>query len=599
MRERCEVRFRKRSKLARIGKNLYLKKDIFSFLIDCKNKGIVLNSKVTKDKKHRRYNFNYILKEEKDILKLCVLVGEDDPYLHFLLELQEKKKFHWKKAIACFLIPVMLCSYSIDAGEDRMNPTFEIEDDMLDELIDNTFFTIEEKIGFSFEKYNSKKESSLITKELISDFNFEGTLKSAFEGLYSDIEIEHKDSIMKYYDTENNVLDKELLSKIILQNSSDTSNVEILPYGRVVYDEIYMILTEVEKYIYYRLIDPDFDLKHFLCNLENLGIYKNMSYTPDQENVVAFMPISQSREKILVFNVFTEDKINEPYIWCSDTETIFHEMEHLYEMDCNCSSNKIYKSGASFIFSEDTDFYEQFHSTLYNNRLLMEWSAENVDYFYSSNFNCYQVENLIMHNLEFALDINPDYQFGAVATSIKNRDPLEMWQQFPYLYNEKEELIEYLLMLKSYDMTLYEDIENRYEYAKYACSKHIEIFYKNLLYANERSNNDMLFYNFAMIKVFEHTMREEAKILCDNEYEFDDYFLECRSQFKEYLSLKYDREDIKTIEDRVTNLTGYGLLEYIDYPDIVSDAKEMFCFHMLMKLEDYSYSDVSYIYVYK
>lgn len=599
MRRRCEVQFRKESKLARIGEKIAAKKEFFSFLVDCKKNNIIQSSKMIEDKKNRNYNFIYTIKEASEVLNLRVVVEKDDPYLHLFLELQEKRKVHWKQALACFLVPVMLYAYSVDAGEEKINPKIKIEDELLDDFIDEKFFSFEEKLNLSFDKGFEFEKENEVPSELAS--SFESTLKGAMEGLYSEEQIIHKKSILDYYDKENNVLDKEYLSKLILINSSDDSDISILRYGRVVYDEIYMILTEAESYIKYRLSDPEFDLKHFLCNLEKLRIYKNMSYTEEQKNVLAFVLISDSKDKILVFNVFTEEKLNESYIWGSDTETIFHELEHLYEMDCSCSSNKIYKSGASFIFSSDAESDEKISSSIYSNRLLTEWSAENIEYFHSGNFDYYHTENLIVHNLEFALSINPDYEYGSLARTIKNRDPLGMWSLFPYMSNEKEELIEYLAMLNSYDKVLYENGETCDEYAKYACSKHIEIFYKNLLYMNEKINDNLLFYSLSMIKAFENTMREQSKMLFDNEFELDDYFLEYKNQFKNYLSLKYDMKKILEIENRISDLTGDEILEFINYPKNVSEDKEEFYFHMFLKMEDRSYTsiDKSYIYVYK
>ncbi len=595
MQEQCTVKFRRKSKFAKMDEKLYRKKDIFFVVRKAKEKGFIKKSSQLKNK--NIYHFFYIIKDKEDILKLHITLEKDDPYLSLFKELQEGKFPFWKKICATFLLTTGLSLiYPITMSEDTSD-TIHIAEENFDNFLDDLFQTYDEKNALSFHKTlveGFQKEIDEETEPILESFRYEDTLKEAVEGVCAIKNYDHTDIITTYYDCTNRVLEKEKLASIIYKNSKKGYD----EYESIHYDEVYIIMQEVEKYIAYMLeMDSDFDLGHFLCNLKDLQIYKNKFYSPDQKGIIAFMPVVSSREKILIFNLFTEEKINDPYKWCGDSETIHHEMEHLYEMGCTCSKNKIYECGSSFIFSDQANWVSRYYYERYYIRFLSEWSAEEAEDFGVPHFS-YFTEDRIFQNLEFALSINPDYEKGTLANTIRNREILKMWKQFPYFYNEEEELKEYLQMLKCYDMALYENVDT--SYANYACSKHIELFYKNLLYANEVSDENLIFYNFSMITSFEEQIKIQASVLLEDIEQIEDYLKECRKQFKKYLTQKYNLKEIESVENNISSFEGYEISSQIKYPQYVSMEKQLFFSSMLLEIETpYMESETELSYTYK
>ena len=563
----------KKNSYVKMDNKHYLKKKIYSYFVR-KNKNITYS--------------NIVLKDNVAIIKISLkLDNERDTYILYMLRKDRYyKKFKnllkpniIKKLFIIFGMSVVLTL--LIKKDISLISTYNMEktqDDSFDDLFN--IYECDDILVEVFKSGNLVSNSILEkTSPYVEAFNIDKTVDTVI--VNASIEKECVGGNYIYSSSTNNI-DKDRLVTLLLANGISDQMTRGLGYIYFSEAELNVLTDNIYDYIEnMKAIDPNFDVKHFACSLEKLCFYKNINYTSDQKDTYAFYS-----DYSIVYNLFDSKEMSFDE-WIHVTN---HELTHLENCFCPCDLtrlNVIYKNGIGILcpYLSDNINYQP-----YNYIFLDENFAEDVSSLMDNdNVTTYLPENQVTDNIEFALCVNPNYEVGTILRNCIEQDPISFYQNFPYLYDTKEELTSYIEMLKCYDYSLEnglgeylsvmgdididkEEISN--DFKDYAYVKHIELFYKNLYILNEESNTDISLYTEDLIKLFTSLMIKENNdsYSGDNSYLLEALLISYYNDFKDnYLVYKYPNYEFFTIND-INSI----MIDSINYPDFVDLNKRRF-----------------------
>lgn len=555
--------------LAKVGNKFYRKSKIYSSLKKLKkNKRIVgYDIKNNKDRKvikvfvksNKYYEVHniYMLKSDPYYKKIkFLLIKNPFKKLFAILGLAFMFSFAFKKKTVLEIIP-----QSIEE---------EIEFDDLFSLYENDLDIFKEDT--LLERYCLKEADPYI-----SSFNVSNTIEKVMIETYTD---DNSHQIDKYiYDASLNNIDKSKLLNLLIVNSTSNQMSKGLGYVCFSKEELINLVDDIYTYIEkMKLIDPNFDVNYFACSLENSSFYKNPNYTDKFKSIYGFY-----LDYAIVYNTFSSEYMSfEKWVHVTN-----HEVTHMAQSFCPCETKKLkyaYKNGSNILKNtiNEKDIIQPYSYTFLSENFA-EDVASLMDF---ENITTYLSANQIADNLEFALLVNPDYEVGTILKNSIERDPIGFYQNFPYLYDRKEELTKYVCMLKSYDYALGNDLD---EYLKimsldnsskacdsfknYAFIEHINLFYKNLYILNETYDN-VSSYSMDLINLFNSLMIKENTDSFDsfNEPLVEYLLIDSYNEFKDnYLSIKYPNISFSELDD-ISSMK----VDEISYPDFVSSSKRNF-----------------------
>lgn len=591
-----EITFKKNSRLAQVGSSFYTKEDIFSLIKKMKQKGKVSysNEEVRGDHVH----FYYTIRDKKEISRIHIQMSKTDFYVLDFVELYDVKRILSvvKEKLILFFsflgIVVGISSFSNFQSREELPfaKTF-IENDVsdLDHMIE-TYLEKEKNLSISelklLESFKHEKwltEGKYILDEnvpYIEAFGIKESLPDVIAEISKNDSMNHTVDIDYYYDSENDNFNKER----ILEKIKENSNLKVLDtsYTCLTDEELSIVVNQLYSFIEKtKELDKDFDVRHFVCALIDTTFFKNSDYEFKNRYIFAFT----TDDHKIVWNTFQE-KMGD---FNESIQINYHEYSHLEQFSCTCETEKSYiVNGNSVICGESVSNEMMTYTQPYYNRFLGEVSAERISsLFQNEEISSYFGEDFVTTNLELALSVHPDYQMGSFIHTAINRDPISFYQTFPYLYDEEEELSEYLAMLLCYDFSLFRDerlgescpltidgknldqLSPNLRY--YAEVKHVELFYKNLFYLNENSDEDLLTYNIFLIQLFETMMhKQDCRVFITDEEQILGILEDARNHFFSYLKEKYPDQDIETLYYSSEDLT------LDEFPSFVDEDKKAF-----------------------
>lgn len=578
-----KIFFKKNSLWASNQYAKYKKEEIYNLILKAyKRNDANLESEVLEDNIVRQC---YKIKRNKHMMYLELIMHSDDIYIKKLEKIRKKyKKNSLKKLFALF--GVLFVLYSLLPKEKVNDSNNDLFDELFTTYLEEDFEHNEEMINqFKNEKWvlksNGIYESS---RETINSLKIGDSIDQIVLSL-SQNDIEHILDIELFYDYNNNNFNKSALLKKIKENSISRKNI-IFDEFEVLNDVEYeIVLSQLYDYVELLKIKyPDIDLTHFICNLSALSFYKSNHFENTSNVYASFYPW------YVVYNSKIEEFIDlNTYI-----KVNFHEFFHIDQAYCICEyNNNVLITGNSlhlynrFIYGDEVVDLQPYYHTF-----MLEACAEKA----TSNLleeepSTYLAENEVLNTIEYALMINPNYKLNTMHNTNIYRDPLKFYSSFPYVYDEKSELIDYVEMLESYDYCFKNDIDeylkkisisNEYEieddqdisisnsFLYYSRMKHIELFYKNLFYYNEYSKNDLLEYDIFIIRLFEEMMRNQERFISNYKNPYLDILLEDgKNMFIKYLSDKYNI-DYELINELYLN---YDIYSFDNYPSDLEEEK--------------------------
>lgn len=542
------IYFKKTSTKCTIGDKTYSKRKVFEYIKKKTKKKCIRHKKRLRDK-DGNIHYLYQIKEKDAIKNLHIILDKKDLYFSFFKELDA---YSVVDDIIYTLMKFSLISSGIPLVSTYYNDAiFSIQ-------VEKELETFEEKgITINQDEFTETLKANVNSSEEPNENSFHVPEK-----------IDHDQILQKYNFADNNELFIEKITEVIYNNSSLQTSYEA--YEQLSYEELQIIAIYIEAYAsFMNENDAFFDLGRFLCTLENLRIYKDKNkLNKEHETSTAYVV---TKDQTMIINTFNYPKET---AWYDDNGMLYHEIDHIYRTKCQCEKNE------SFYYSA----------------VLEEWSAENASASIDQYYDSYWDYNRIVHNLEFALSINTDYELGTLRDAYRNKNFPLLWSSFPYFKDEKKELIEYQKMLNYYYLT-HESIQNGEEVdldiAKEASLIHTKLFYKNLLYVNELSKNDQyspLIYDFTVIQVFEKSMKEQWNYLKIPKEEDESKIMELilkeyKDMFIEYLKTQYTQEVIEETDQQICNYTEYRLSTISAYR-FTNQEKEEFYSKMLSKAND-------------
>lgn len=536
----------------KINNKCYSKKSFYSFLRKKYENDQIASYNITSRNDIKVIKIR--LKDHKETYALYML--KTDYYYKKILKLLRAKLY---KTIFLLLNMVVTISLAKSLADDIKNHRDTVIEENVDtELVDDLFPLYDDATcNFMDDDFSYLQN--------VAEFDIDKTLDSVLNDVIKDDRCSY-DGDLFLEEIDN--IDKEKLMKKIRASQS-------IKYDKFSEDDISKLVDYVYDYIEkMKEIDPNFSVKRFACSLENLQFYKNFYSTEENENIYAFYT-----QHYIVYNVKDED------VSLAEWEHVTnHELTHLENDYCSCSSNYHTLTtgvGIHSFFDKDVLFQP------YDYNFLKEAFAERVaSLMDGENVATYLPENQVTNNLEFALAINPNYKMNAILRNSIERDPIGFYQNFPYLYDSREEVTDYIRMLKCYEYSLGYGLENYaelkdedlsicFDFKNYAFLKHVELFYKNLYILNEESNNDISLYTEDLINLFTCLMVKENK---DSYSSVDSalvngILMEKYTDFKNnYLVYKYPNHIFMDMYDPELMEVGP-----INYPsDIESDKREFF-----------------------
>lgn len=605
--KKYRIKFQKDSDCVKIGKDFYKKEDFCLFLEELEKEKKILARK--RKNQGEVTTYYYLIDDEGKKIELDIFINREDSYFEDLkyISIPKKKIDFLLLAMRLYMGGLLISLFSTIFFSFK-EPIYEyfsskIIQEVTDEyeFFDSLFQTyMEQNPKLSkletdtIEKFKDgdwtvKGKNDLLekTQVYVEDLQIEETLDESLLKVYfiNQKEYVHEPNF-NFYDFERNTFMKEELVTYLynysLEHANDFYNDD---YKVMSEEELYDLISYMEGYIFYmRKLDSNFDVEHFLCQILNTAFLKCEDYKEELKYINA----STSQNVLGNCVLFNKYKVSDRYFPVKNIAS--HEFNHLSEAACICEDDEVRIYSSGFKIDEKSTYYLRF---------IREWASEAISQNAnrSVNMDTYFNENEVIHNIEFALTIQPSYQCGEILDSSIKRDPFLLYQAFPYIHDEKQELTEYLEMLKCYDLSL-SSLKNE-PYVYYAEAKNIEIFYKNLFYLNESTDKELLEYNYFLINLFEISMREQNKTLNAN-VDIDTLLeLGYQNLFYDYVKEKYPNASLEEMRSK-NNYTVSELFEMdireicLDYIDI---DKVLFYEEIIKNLyyKDYGY-DRSYIY---
>lgn len=543
----------------KINNDYYSKKSFYLFLKKkCYSDQVVSYNITSKDNvKIIKIDLEINLYKKSYVLYML----ESDYYYKKILKILHDKFYRKMYFLLTLILTISLINTEFDLVENYLeekthvvDELFPLYDDASCDFIDDDFSYLQDVVNFDIDK----------------------TLDDVFYDISKDDRCSYDGDL---YLEEIDNIDKEKLIKKLLTSHSNSIKVDefdITIYKEFDDDSIKELVDYIYDYIEkMKEIDPNFSAKNFACSLEDLQFYETLDYP----EITYARYIHKKNHIYIVYNEAVED------ISLSEWERVTnHELTHLENDYCSCNDNYYtFPTGVGIksLFNEDASYQP------YNYLFLSEAYAEKVaSLMDGKNVSTYLPENQVINNLEFALAINPNYKMNTILKNSIERDPIGFYQNFPYLYDTREEIIDYIRMLKCYDYSLeyekekYIDLQNedlsvRFDFKNYAFLKHVELFYKNLYILNEESDNDISLYTEDLINLFTCLMVKENRDSYDSVDSdlVNSILIEKYNDFKNnYLVYKYPNYPFMDIYDPETMEVGP-----IHYPsDIESDKRAFF-----------------------
>lgn len=629
------IYFKRKSRFAyritkRGVKSFYQKKEVFDLLRNLKEKDCI--EEIYERKTNEIVSFSLDVLENSKMSTIVVEMNPRDPYhrkFEKLLDFKRKQSdFSFKRMIstfglisACVLLnPLPLeddypekLEEEVDVPETELEyceeetTTLNVEETFLDSFFETylekyeNLSVLDENVIMTFQNERWIQNEGAYHLEEVAPFiraiGIENSIDFTFEVTNESLEEEYIHDLTCYDENVNNINKLALIDKFIM-NSLLTDELMNGGYLSLEEDELWIIMDQIYDYIEeMKQQNPNFDVEHFICNLEECSVYKNTRSYNSGEETYAFC-----KNWYIIWNSFQEEygDMNE---WVKINKHEFSHMNHFWCPDEDSEYLKIL-GGSIYLKVSPEILIQTMALQPYCYDFMDEWAAEKtISTIMDENVSTYVGENEVMSNLEFALSIHPYYQKGTLLSSYTERNPMKLYQSFPCLYDEKEELVDYVQMLKCYDYSFlngYQDYllminksfgedvylkhqEQLYEYLlHYAEMKHVELFYKNLWIANETLEQEMapeeiVQYDRYMISLFEKLMRkQETQVYQNMNLDLENILLQGANFFLSYLQEKYPNIEIDT-----SFLTIEELRHFSGYPSYVDEEKLSF-YHELM-----------------
>lgn len=576
------INFKEESEYIKIKGNFYKKEDFLDFIRKMYNRELLRLESLKQEKD--LFSFKFVIDDKLEEIILDIKINSNDYYFESLRKIGKsckKRKFKtiFKKSFYLTSLIVLLLTYIYESAYRNISDKVVEEVEVFDSLFE-TYLEENSKLSQlevdTIEKFKNDawiKENKSYSIEKVNPyikmFNVDKTIDKAFMkvNLLTQKEYTHKVDFNLLFDFEKNMLKKEESIEYIYNYSlANVNNFYNGRYKVMSKEELEAFVIDVNIYIFNMLsLELEFDLEHFLCQLFNTVVLVSEDYSFELEEVSAQTTWSEYGNCI----VFNKYNIN----WYPEhlDDIRYHEDNHLNENFCVCEDGNILIDSNGFYINS---------SRVYSYNFINEWASEVIGNNCDNNthINSYYLENEVVHNLELALSINPKYKCGSILKSNIERNPINFYKLFPYIYSEREEVMEYVQMLHCYDIAL---SNTNYEiYLYYAQMKHIEIFYKNLFYLNESDDADIE-YTYFLINLFETSMRSQSNEL--NSKVDIDSLLEYgyKNLFLEYMTRKYPNINLE--EFRKNN--NYSVSDMIEI-DIESKFPKYFDFEKTKLYEE-------------
>lgn len=540
----------------------------------------------------------YDLKRNERIIPVELIIYKKDKYLKKLKTLKKKKINNniLKKIFAVLglssLMILLIPNFNGNKADNYKGLDVSIEnlDDLFNTYLeenDDYYNIIDDLKNDNWVNYNGIVYESVI--EEVKRFGIEESLDKELENIISN-EVKHSSDFSMFYDEKKDNLKKDLLFLKVKINSLCLKSDKTKNYQQLTDDEYKILINQLYDYIeVLKRKYPNVDIENLMCNLFNISFFKNVDEFNDEENITyaVFYPWH------IVWNVPLDSKdIFEKY-----KKINYHEFSHLNHSYCPCECDKnVLISGNSVILSNKILFgTKEFGLQPYYFKFMLEFLSEKqASDMYGENTSVYLEEGEVIDNIEFALSINPKYRLGTLMDSNIYRNPLLLYKSFPYIYDWKVELTDYLTMLECYDYCFGNDLDSYLEFysiedeltiadnqatsvstsfSYYSRLKHIEIFYKNLFFLNESYDVDMLEYSLFLVRLFEELMlKQEKNSNYENPY-LETTLLEGREMFIEYLKEKYY---LYSYEEILNIYYGMNIESFNNFPTNIEEEKKDF-----------------------
>jgi hypothetical protein len=614
------IQFKKNSKFALVNGKTYSKSQIYKLLVTFKHKNKIKYSNCRKT--IDTFQFHYSIKVKKKMLRVHITMDQNDSYYILLDELEhmvpKSVVLKTRVALGVLAASLVLTKTSIVTDVMQVSP-FSIEDneisfdDLFDLDIDDPDDFVLTYVNEEWLQNEDNYKLSYI-KPYVSILNVDSSLEETMESIANQ-NIEHASDLSYFYDEEANNFYFDTMYETIRKNSEEAIRAhKNVTEVTLTDDEWIGLIQKLYDFIEFsKEENPNFDVEGFICKLKEVSIYKNSNLTDNNKNTYGSYA---SHFYEIIFNIFQNERGKNSTL-LSDCEVldtdawesvINHEYVHLAEDYCPCFSLEEFKSmGISIKLPVTLSRKYSFIWVLqpYDYLFTYEWSAEKYSSLMENGeVSTYFTENYVMDSLEYALSIQPDYQLGSILNETVTKDPIAFYSEFPYLYDTKEELEDYVEMLACYDYSFGNDITSfvlacsSYELPEvlesqaihylhyYAQVKHVELFYKNLYLLNESSKEDISEYSKYLIRLFQAIMKKQEQecfsgINVDLDNILSDGYL---NFYNHYLVLKYPNLEFELSDDD-------SLKEFDSFPSFVDEEKCAYYRKLANELTDSIYDN--------